>query len=74
MLDVENGQNDGEAAQGEPKDHPPVRLACGDRVQIVSTEAGWAKLARGYGFVRADGNQLVKGMDSCENCVGFSYF
>ena len=60
-LDVENGQKDGDSSPGEAKDLPPVRLACGDRVQIVSTEAGWAKLARGYGFVRADGNQLVKG-------------
>lgn len=40
---------------------PPARLSCGDRVQIVSTEAGWAKLARGYGFVRADKHRLVKG-------------
>lgn len=40
---------------------PPVRLAWGDRVQIVSKEGGWAKLARGYGFVRAGRYELVKG-------------
>jgi hypothetical protein len=37
------------------------RLGFGDRVQVVSVEGGWAKLARGYGYVRADRNQLVKG-------------
>lgn len=44
-----------------------LRLSFGDRVQIVSVDGGWAKLARGYGFVKADNNQLVKGkfMDSC---------
>jgi hypothetical protein len=41
--------------------HDPARLSFGDRVQIVSVEGGWAKLARGYGYVRADRNQLVKG-------------
>lgn len=39
-----------------------TRLNRGDRVQIVSLEDGWAKLARGYGFLRADAGQLVKGM------------
>ena len=39
----------------------PAKLVWGDRVQIVSIENGWAKLARGYGFVRAGGHQLVKG-------------
>lgn len=37
------------------------KLSLGDRVQIVSMENGWAKLARGYGFVKADKLQLVKG-------------
>ena len=40
----------------------PLRLSYGDRVQVVSVDWGWAKLARGYGFVRADKNQLVKGV------------
>ena len=43
------------------KSTPPIRLHMGDRVQIVSIEKGWAKLSRGYGFVRAEQNQLVKG-------------
>jgi Zinc finger, C3HC4 type (RING finger) len=47
------------------KEAPPVRLSWGDRVQIVSMQNGWAKLARGYGFVRADAQQLVKGMTNC---------
>lgn len=37
-----------------------ARLQYGDRVQIVSIDGGWAKLARGYGFVKAD-KRLVKG-------------
>jgi len=40
----------------------PLKLSHGDRVQIVSLEEGWAKLARGYGYVRAEGHHLVKGM------------
>ena len=36
-------------------------LKYGDRVQIVSFDDGWAKLARGYGFVRANARELVKG-------------
>jgi len=37
------------------------RLNYGDRVQVVSTTAdGWAKLARGYGYVRSGNQQLVK--------------
>jgi Zinc finger, C3HC4 type (RING finger) len=39
-----------------------ARLSFGDRVQIVSIEFGWAKLARGYGFIKADRMSLVKGM------------
>jgi len=38
-----------------------AKLSFGDRVQVVSLEDGWAKLARGYGYVRADKNRLVKG-------------
>ena len=40
---------------------PPGKLSWGDRVQIVSTQKGWAKMARGYGYVRAGAQQLVKG-------------
>ena len=44
------------------KDEPPVQLRRGDRIQIVSVEDGWAKLARGYGYVRVSGGQVAKGM------------
>jgi hypothetical protein len=37
------------------------RLSFGDRVQVVSIDGGWAKLARGYGYVKVDKNSLVKG-------------
>jgi len=37
-----------------------THLKRGDRVQIVSLEDGWAKLARGYGFIKAEAGQLVK--------------
>lgn len=62
-LDLDNnGEFSGNRSGGGSNNaQPPLRLSCGDRVQIVSTEGGWAKLARGYGFVRADGSQLVKG-------------
>lgn len=39
----------------------PLRLCYGDRVQVVTIDGGWAKLARGYGYVRAERNTLVKG-------------
>lgn len=51
------------AASLDEKDQ--ARLSFGDRVQVVSMEGGWAKLARGYGYVRADKNQLVKGKLLC---------
>ena len=44
------------------KDAPRGRLSWGDRVQIVSTQKGWAKMARGYGYIRTGTNILVKGM------------
>lgn len=47
------------------KDAPRGRLSWGDRVQIVSTQNGWAKMARGYGYVRSGG--LVKGTYICGN-------
>jgi hypothetical protein len=54
------------------KESPPVRLSWGDRVQIVSTQNGWAKLARGYGYVRAGAQQLVKGTSGFVMCTQFS--
>eukprot|EP00978_Attheya_sp_CCMP212_P043456 scaffold284375_cov71-Attheya_sp.AAC.1 len=37
-------------------------LKYGDRIQIVSMDDdGWARLARGYGFVKAKPSELVKG-------------
>ena len=52
---------DGGSSQDEHQLAPPARLSLGDRVQIVSLDSGWAKLSRGYGYVRADGLKLVKG-------------
>jgi hypothetical protein len=46
------------------------QLSYGDRIQVVSVEGGWAKLARGYGFVRAEKNHLVKGMNDL-HCSAF---
>lgn len=40
----------------------PLRLEQGQRVQVVEFEDGYAKLARGMGFVKAGPDQLVKGM------------
>lgn len=57
-----------EEGEGTPisrKSRDPLRLCFGDRVQIVSFCEGWAKLARGYGFVKAGNNELVKGTYKC---------
>jgi hypothetical protein len=53
---------DDELKENRMKEQPPVELSCGDRVQVVAIEGKWAKLARGYGYVQADDNRLVKGM------------
>ena len=50
-----------EEAGGSPGAGKQKLLSYGDRIQVVSVEGGWAKLARGYGFVRAEKNHLVKG-------------
>ena len=54
--------------QSTPQGRPPGRLSWGDRVQIVSTQNGWAKMARGYGYVRAGAQQLVKGTRETNVC------
>ena len=58
----ESTAEEDELKENRIKDQPPARLSCGDRVQVVAIEGRWAKLARGYGYVRADENKLVKGM------------
>jgi hypothetical protein len=45
----------------KPDRDPTARLSYGDRVQIVSLDEGWAKLARGYGYISAERQHLVKG-------------
>jgi len=49
-----------ELKENRAKEQPPAQLSCGDRVQVVAIEGGWSKLARGYGYVQADDNKLVK--------------
>lgn len=51
---------DDELKENRIKEQPPAQLSCGDRVQVVAIEGGWAKLARGYGYVPSDDNKLVK--------------
>jgi hypothetical protein len=60
-MDVESADPRKESKESGIKQQPPGSLSCGDRVQIVSTDAGWAKLARGYGYIRSERHQLVKG-------------
>jgi Zinc finger, C3HC4 type (RING finger) len=67
ILDDDKKMDDDEPRKGGGGGAPPGRLSWGDRIQIVSTQNGWAKLARGYGFVRAGHNQLVKG--ECVVCL-----
>jgi hypothetical protein len=58
--DVDDLVDDFHKSQKEPKEGTHV-LDYGDRVQIVAIDKdGWAKLARGYGYVRADRNQIIK--------------
>ena len=61
FFHLENKLDPSQAPNADNNDAPPARLSLGDRVQIVCLEGGWAKLSRGYGFVRADGQKLVKG-------------
>ena len=50
-----------------------ARLSYGDRIQVVSIEGSWAKLARGYGFVKASNNCIVKGEFGLERSLRFDY-
>ena len=61
FFHLENKLDPSQSPNADNNDAPPARLSLGDRVQIVCLEGGWAKLSRGYGFVRADGQKLVKG-------------
>ena len=58
-LEVCNSEDNMKRAYSE--ESAPIELHYGDRVQVVSFEDGWAKLARGYGYARANARQLVKG-------------
>jgi hypothetical protein len=60
QLEIKSGNSLADSEE-EIRPHAPLGLKRGDRVQIVSLEDGWAKLARGYGFIRADAGQVVKG-------------
>mmetsp|Transcript_59565 Transcript_59565/g.66648 ORF Transcript_59565/g.66648 Transcript_59565/m.66648 type:complete len:596 (-) Transcript_59565:1263-3050(-) len=60
-IGVQIDGDDKKTVGEEPrKESSPGRLSWGDRVQIVSTQNGWAKMARGYGYIRAGAQQLVK--------------
>ena len=56
------------------EESPSMTLHYGDRVQVVSMSSGWAKLARGYGFVYCEqGSELVKGMFFLSLAIYFSF-
>jgi hypothetical protein len=58
---IEVSHAEGQLKTASSEDSALIALHYGDRVQIVSFEDdGWAKLARGYGYVRANARQLVK--------------
>ena len=58
-ADVDDLVDDFQRSHFEPKGSH--LLDYGDRVQIVAIDKdGWAKLARGYGYVRAGNNEIVK--------------
>lgn len=58
---IEVSNTEGNLKSVSSEDSTLIALHYGDRVQIVSFDDGWAKLARGYGYVRANPRQLVKG-------------
>ena len=60
-TDSSVGDETDDLKENRMHEHAPARLSWGDRVQVVAIEGKWAKLARGYGYVRADDNKLVKG-------------
>jgi len=64
-LDKKSGDESPQKSEtSSERADPPrdlARLRFGDRVQVVSMDGEWAKLARGYGFVRAAKGNLVKG-------------
>ncbi|KAL7577590.1 hypothetical protein ACA910_015114 [Epithemia clementina (nom. ined.)] len=70
--DLIHNHSSGDSVEGSTCSHDPemATLAYGDRIQVVSVERGWAKLARGYGFVRADKNQIMKVMNALDRaCI-----
>lgn len=60
-LEVRITESEGNLKAVSSEESALVDLHYGDRVQIVSFDDGWAKLARGYGYIRANPRQLVKG-------------
>lgn len=62
VYQVDQHSKDFEDNSNNNKRKDPLKLCYGDRVQVVAMGGGWARLSRGYGFVRAGENQLVKGM------------
>ena len=66
-LGVQADGDDKKSSEDNPQKESssPGRLSWGDRIQIVSMQNGWAKMARGYGYVRAGTQQLVKGKYEC---------
>jgi len=54
---VENSNKDDSDAAPEDE---MAALTWGDRIQVVSIDGGWAKLARAYGYVCCSNNEIVK--------------
>jgi hypothetical protein len=60
-LEVRITESEGNLKAMSSEESALLELRYGDRVQIVSfDDDGWAKLARGYGYIRANPRQLVK--------------
>ena len=71
---MEGEATEDELKENRAKEQPPAHLSCGDRVQVVAIEDGWAKLSRGYGFVHAGDNKLVKGAQAMKCIVASLQF
>lgn len=69
-LEVRVSESEGNLKTISSEESALLDLQYGDRVQIVSfDDDGWAKLARGYGYIRANPRQLVKGENSTTCCL-----
>lgn len=60
-LDGTSAETDNSVQENATDDSPPLRLVFGQKLQITEVRNGWARLARGKGYIEANSNKIVKG-------------